>query len=95
MRQAGRLVDDFDAKAAAVCKAVKDAGARVPGDRSAAEAAARVKADALPIPTKIWESITRTAERRLARVKARTPASRVRLDATGRHRRDAARERKN
>ena len=57
------LVDDFDAKAAAVCKAVKDAGARVPGDRSAAEAAARVKADALPIPTKIWESITRTAER--------------------------------
>ena len=60
------LVDDFDAKAAAVCKAVKDAGARVPGDRSAAEAAARVKADALPIPTKIWESITRTAEHGLA-----------------------------
>ena len=43
-----------------------DAGARVPGDRSAAEAAARVKADALPIPTKIWESITRTAEHGLA-----------------------------
>ena len=60
------LVDDYDAKAAAVCKAVKDAGARVPGDRSAAEAAARVKADALPIPTKIWESITRTAEHGLA-----------------------------
>jgi LDH2 family malate/lactate/ureidoglycolate dehydrogenase len=60
------LVDDFDAKAAAVCKAVKDAGARVPGDRSAAEAAARVKADELPIPTKIWESITRTAEHGLA-----------------------------
>ena len=60
------LVDDFDAKAAAVCQAVKDAGARVPGDRSAAEAAARVKADALPIPAKIWESITRTAEHGLA-----------------------------
>ena len=34
------FTDAVDAKAAAVCKAVKDAGARVPGDRSAAEAAA-------------------------------------------------------
>ena len=56
------LVDDFDEKAAAVCGAVAAAGARVPGDRSAAEARSRIAADELPVPRKIWESITRTAE---------------------------------
>ena len=55
-------LDDTTRRPPAVCGQVKDAGARVPGDRSAAEAAAALK-PMLPIPTKIWESITPTASR--------------------------------
>ena len=43
------LVDDFDARPPPSVK-LSRTRARVPGDRSAAEAAARVKADELPIP---------------------------------------------
>lgn len=58
------LVDDFEAKAASVLATVKASGAaiRVPGESSAKTAAQRTAADALPIPTKIWESICHTAE---------------------------------
>lgn len=58
------LVDDFEAKAASVLAAVKASGPsiRLPGESSAKTAAQRTKEDALPIPTKIWESICHTAE---------------------------------
>lgn len=58
------LVDDFEGKAASVLAAVKASGPsiRLPGESSARTAAERSAADALPIPTKIWESICHTAE---------------------------------
>ena len=57
------LVDDFDAKASSICAAVKASGpsVRIPGESSAKTAAARVAADELPIPAKIWASIQHTA----------------------------------
>ena len=58
------LVDDFETKAAAVIQAVKASGdgVRIPGERSMTTAEARRKAGVMPIPRKIWESITHTAE---------------------------------
>jgi len=59
------LVDDFDAKAAAVIQAVKasdaSGGIRIPGERSAATAAERLRKGEMPIPEKVWESIVKTA----------------------------------
>jgi LDH2 family malate/lactate/ureidoglycolate dehydrogenase len=58
------LVDDFEGKAASVLAAVKASGPsiRLPGESSAKTAAQRSADDALPIPTKIWQSICHTAE---------------------------------
>ena len=46
-----------------ICAAVKASGpsVRIPGESSAKTAAARVAADELPIPAKIWASIQHTA----------------------------------
>jgi len=63
----GALVDDFEAKAATVCDAVRASGdaIRIPGENSSATAARRLADDALPIPRAIWESIQTTAEKGL------------------------------
>lgn len=60
----GMLVDDYEAKVTAVLDAVRASGPgiRIPGERSAKTAAERTAAGEMPIPTKIWESIVRTAE---------------------------------
>jgi len=58
------LVDDFESKAESVLQAVKASGPniRIPGENSAKVAADRASAGTMPIPTKIWESICKTAE---------------------------------
>jgi len=58
------LVDDFEGKAASVLAAVRASGqsVRIPGERSAKMAAERAAAGTLPIPTRIWESICKTAK---------------------------------
>jgi LDH2 family malate/lactate/ureidoglycolate dehydrogenase len=63
------LVDDFETKSAAVIQAVKASGdnIRIPGERSMKTALERGKAGVMPIPRKIWESITHTAEHGLSK----------------------------
>lgn len=67
--QPNALVDDFDVKAASVIAAVKASGdnIRIPGERSAQTAEERKASGVMPIPEKIWESITRTAEHGLSK----------------------------
>lgn len=62
--QPNALVDDFPRKAASIIATVKASGEniRIPGERSAKIADERRRAGVMPIPVKIWESITRTAE---------------------------------
>jgi len=57
------LTDDFPRKAASIIAAVKASGegVRIPGERSAKMAVERREVGAMPIPEKIWESITSTA----------------------------------
>ena len=57
------FVDDFPTKAGSVIEAVKLSGqnVRIPGERSTKTAMERKQAGFLPIPSKIWESIIKTA----------------------------------
>ena len=58
------LTDNYEAKVTSILEAVKASGdnIRIPGERSAQTAAERRAAGVMPIPTKIWESILRTAQ---------------------------------
>merc|ERR1712054_369711 len=57
------MVDDFENKVASALAAIKASGRSVilPGERSAATAAARRAANRLPVPKRIWDSIKATA----------------------------------
>ena len=63
------LTDDYETKVASVLATVKASGPhiRIPGERSAQTAAERRATGVMPIPTKIWESIQRTAKEGLPR----------------------------
>lgn len=58
------LVDDYPTKVHSIIETVKQSGpyVRIPGERSAQTAVQREKDGYIPIPEKIWESITRTAQ---------------------------------
>ena len=57
------LVDDFAAKASSICAAVKASGegVRLPGEKSAQVGAERKAAGTIPVPPKVWASITAKA----------------------------------
>jgi delta1-piperideine-2-carboxylate reductase len=57
------LVDDYPNKVHSIIETVKQSGphVRIPGERSALTAVERQKAGMMPIPEKVWESITKTA----------------------------------
>ena len=58
------MVDGFAGRAAAIIKAIATshpAGVRLPGDSSGAIKAQRQAAGQVPVPKKVWDSITATA----------------------------------
>lgn len=63
-----KLVDDYPSKAMSIIQTVKSSGTnvRIPGERSARTAVERKEASVMPIPEKIWESITHTAQHGLS-----------------------------
>lgn len=57
---------DYPAKANSVIEAVKRSGdgVRIPGERSAQTALQRKETGTLPIPSRIWGSIVKTASKK-------------------------------
>jgi LDH2 family malate/lactate/ureidoglycolate dehydrogenase len=58
------LVDEYEEKVTSIVDTVRSSGTavRIPGERSTKTSIDRQRAGQMPIPTKIWESILRTAE---------------------------------
>jgi LDH2 family malate/lactate/ureidoglycolate dehydrogenase len=63
---ASAFTDGFEAKAAAVCGAVKAAGpgggGRLPGESAQKIRAKNLRSGMVPVPNKIWDVIQKTAE---------------------------------
>lgn len=58
------LVDEYETKVTSILDTVRSSGVgvRIPGERSTQTSIDRQVAGQMPIPTKIWESIVRTAQ---------------------------------